>query len=123
MSDPQVLVAAVTAVGGIIASVLAWFGGRRKGSAEAAESQARAEVALSTEARALATDLRAELAVERSDRRRLEDEVEKLRGDLAAERRRCEDLTRRVAELERLVRGAGLHVPGDTPAGDAREGV
>lgn len=109
----------VTAISGIIAAAIAALGGgwwgRRKGAADAAEGQARAEVTLSGEARAFAADLRAELATERADRRRLEDEVEKLRHDLAAERQRCAGLEARVAELERVIRRLGQHVPGDTP--------
>lgn len=109
----------VTALSGIIAAAIAAIGGgwwgRRKGAADAAEGQARAEVTLSGEARAFAADLRAALALETADRRRLEDEVEKLRNELAAERRRCAGLEARVAELERAIRRMGGHAPGDTP--------
>lgn len=115
MSDPQVLTAAIGAVAATLAALGAWFGGRRKGAADAAEGQARAEVTLSGEARAFAADLRAELATERADRRRLEDEVEKLRADLAAERQRCVGLEARVAELERVIRRMGQTPPGETP--------
>lgn len=115
MSD-QALTAAFGVLAAGVAAVGAWVTGRRKGAADAAEGQARAEVALSTEARAFAADLRAELATERADRRRLEDEVEKLRMDLAAERQRCAWLEARVAELERVIRRMGQTVPGETPA-------
>lgn len=115
----------VTAISGIIAAAIAALGGgwwgRRKGAADAAEGQARAEVTLSGEARAFAADLRAELATERADRRRLEDEVEKLRAELAAERQRCAGLEARVVELERAIRRMGQNVPGETPTGDARK--
>lgn len=110
---------AITALSGIVAAAIAAIGGgwwgRRKGAADAAEGLARADVLVSTEARAFAADLRAELATERADRRRLEDEVEKLRADLAAERQRCAGLETRVAELERAIRRMGQNVPGDTP--------
>lgn len=110
----------ITALSGIIAAAIAAIGGgwwgRRKGAADAAEGNARAEVTLSVEARAFAADLRAELATERADRRRLEDEVEKFRAELAAERQRCAGLEARVAELERVIRRMGQTVPGETPA-------
>lgn len=115
MSD-QAITAAMGVLAAGVAAVGAWVTGRRKGAADAAEGQARAEVTLSVEARAFASDLRADLATERADRRRLEEEVEKLRGELAEERRRCAGLEARVAELERVIRRMGHTVPGETPA-------
>ena len=110
----------ITAISGIIAAAVAAIGGgwwgRRKGVADAAEGQARAEVTLSGEARALALDLRTELAMERTERHRLEAVVDKLKDDLAAERRRALGLEDRVAELERAMRRAGIALPGDTPS-------
>ena len=73
------------------------------------------DILLSAEARAIAGDLRAEVAAERAERRRLEEELDAVKADLSVERGRCADLARRVAELERIVRGAGLTVPGETP--------
>lgn len=73
------------------------------------------DILLSAEARAIAGDLRAELAAERAERHRVEEELDAVKADLAAERGRCADLARRVAELERIVLAAGLHLPGETP--------
>lgn len=93
VGDPAV----VTAVLGIVGSVVAGLFGLRKGRAEAGEVAARADVLVSTEARAFASELRQELAREREDRRKLEAELE-------AERRRAAELERRLSEAERRIR-------------------
>lgn len=103
-------VAVAIATGGALVKALDLWASRRA-------RDATTDVALSAEARAIAGDLRAELATERADRRRLEGEVEDLRADLATERQRCAGLEARVAELERVIRRMGQTVPGETPAG------
>lgn len=100
---------AALATGGVIVKALDLWASRRG-------RDASTDVLLSAEARAIAGDLRAELAAERAERRRVEEELDAVKADLAAERGRCADLARRVAELERIVRQAGLHMPGETPA-------
>lgn len=92
VGDPAV----VTAMLGIVGSVVAGLFGIRKGRAEAGEVAARADVLVSAEARAFAAELRQELARERDDRRKLEAELE-------AERRRSAELERRLAEAERRI--------------------
>lgn len=109
----------ITAISGVIAAAIAAIGGgwwgRRKGAADAAEGNARADVLVSTEARAIVADLRGALALETTDRRRLEDEVEKLRVALAEEHRLRVWLEHRIAEMERAMRRAGIALPDDTP--------
>ena len=118
MSD-QALTAAMGVLAAGVAAVGAWVTGRRKGAADAAEGSARAEATLSGATLVFAQSVKAELDAERGDRRRLEDEVEKLRGELATERRRCAGLEARVAELERAIRRMGSTVPGETPSDGA----
>lgn len=105
----------ITALSGIIAAAIAALGGgwwgRRKGAADAAEGLARADVLVSTEARAFAADLRAELATERAERRRVEEDarvnqarlearIDELEAALAAERLKTAQLEARLARLE-----------------------
>lgn len=117
----QTAIAALGVAGSIVTGLIAWIRGQRKGAAEAREVNARAEVMLSAEARAIAGDLRAELAIERAERRREEDEHEVTRQRLAtAERgiaaaeREIAGLKRDVADLKRLLRHHGITPPGDT---------
>lgn len=112
MFDPVVITAAIGAVGtlgGIVA-------GMRQGRANADKTRAEADVLVSAEARALAADTRAMLEAERAERRRLEEKIDQLEAAFSGERQRCAD---HIAELERAMRRAGLHVPGDgdTPPG------
>lgn len=100
---------AALATGGVIVKALDLWASRRG-------RDASTDVLLSAEARAIASDLRADLEREQAKREKLESELDTVRADLAAERGRCADLARRVAELERIVRQAGLHLPGETPA-------
>lgn len=123
----------ITAISGIIAAAIAALGGgwwgRRKGAADAAEGQARAEVMLSGEARAIAADLRADLDREQARRERLETALDterercaKVASDLAdaravmaGQQREIDGLRKDMAALRQLLRQHGITPPGETP--------
>lgn len=99
------------AAGTVTSSVLAvatliatYMTGRGKGRAEAREIEAKSDVMVSAESRAIAGDLRAELAIERTERRRLEQKLEEERRQyderLEAARRREAELEQRLAVAE-----------------------
>lgn len=116
----------ITALSGIVAAAIAALGGgwwgRRKGAADAAEGNARAEATLSGATLVFAQSMKAELDAERAARKKEEEEHAETRRRLAeTERGLAEaqaeivDLKHQVSVLVKEVRRIGGHVPGDTP--------
>ena len=120
--DTQLAVALVGGAVAIIASVGGWFSGRRKGAADARETETRASTLASADNREWAAVFITRLNTTEAKLDTAEAELETERQAHAATRARLASAERRIADLERdyaalvkEVRRLGGHAPGDTP--------